>query len=147
MIGYCGLFCGACGISQGRIKKAVENLRGVIGAYGFDKIAPELAKWEPAFEHYTEFENVMNGFVKIFGECSGCIKGGGDPNCAVRECCKQKGYATCAECADMEKCEKLRRYGSRALEGVRKIRTMGNDRWAGEIQKKVDAGYCYLDER
>ena len=110
-------------------------------------MAPELAKWEPAFQHYTEFENVLNGFVKMFGECPGCIKGGGDPSCAVRECCKQKAYATCAECADMEKCEKLQRYGPRALEGVRKIRVMGSDKWAEEMQKKIDAGYCYLNER
>lgn len=147
LMGYCGLFCGACGIYRGKIKQAVENLRGVIGAYGFDKIASELAKWEPAFQHYAEFEDVMNGFVKIFGGCPSCIKSGGDPNCAVRECCKQKAYATCAECADVEKCEKLRRYGPRALEGVRKIRAEGIGKWAEEMEKKVDAGYCYLDER
>jgi hypothetical protein len=47
----------------------------------------------------------------------------------------------------MEKCEKLQRYGSRALEGVRKIRVMGSDKWAEEMQKKIDAGYCYLNER
>ena len=147
LVGHCGLVCGACGIYQGKITQAVENLRRVIRAYGFDKMAPELAKWEPAFQHYAEFENVMDGFVKIFGGCPSCVKGGGDPSCAVRECCKQKAYATCAECADMEKCEKLQRYGPRALEGVRKIRAMGIDKWAEEMQKKVDAGYCYLNER
>ncbi|MEM2058924.1 MAG: hypothetical protein QXO76_11855 [Thermoproteota archaeon] len=46
LVGYCGLYCGACGIYQGRIKLAVENLRKVINAYGFDRIAPELAKWD-----------------------------------------------------------------------------------------------------
>jgi hypothetical protein len=60
----CGLYCGACGIYQGRIKQAVNDLRKVIGAYGFDKIAPELAKWEPSLKHYAEFEQVMDGFVK-----------------------------------------------------------------------------------
>lgn len=147
LIGHCGLFCGVCGIYQGKITQAVENLRRVIGAYGFDKMTPELAKWEPAFQHYAEFENVMDGLVKIFGGCPSCVKGGGDPSCAVRECCKQKAYATCAECADMEKCEKLQRYGPRAIEGVRKTRSTGIDKWAEEMQKKVDAGYCYLNER
>jgi len=147
LIGHCGLFCGACGIYQGKITQAVENLRRVIGAYGFDKMAPELAKWEPAFQHYAEFENVMDGFVKIFGGCPSCVKSGGDPSCAVRECCKQKAYATCAECADMEKCEKLQRYGPRAIEGVRKIKATGIGKWTEEMQKKVDAGYCYLNER
>jgi hypothetical protein len=44
LVGYCGLYCGACGIYQGRIKQAVENLRGVIQAYGFNKISAELAR-------------------------------------------------------------------------------------------------------
>jgi len=147
LVGYCGLYCGACGIYQERIKQAVENLRNVIGVYGFDKIMPELAKWEPAFQHYAEFEGVMNGLVKIFGECPGCIKGGGDPNCAVRECCKQKAYATCAECAEVQTCAKLQRYGTHALEGIQKIKAVGVDKWTEEMQRKVDSGYCYLDER
>ena len=146
LVGYCGLYCGGCGIYQGKIKQAVENLRKIISCYGFDKITSELAKWEPSFQHYTEFENVMDGLVKIFGECPGCINGGGDPNCAVRECCKQKAYTTCVECAEMETCEKLRRYGPQALEGLQKIKAMGVDKWAEEMQKKVGAGYCYLDE-
>ena len=110
LIGYCGLYCGACGIYQGRIKQAVENLRKIIGAYGFDKIAPELAKWEPAFQHYGEFEKVMDGLVKLFGECPGCIGGGGDPNCKLRQCCGQKSYITCVECAEMGTCKKLEQY-------------------------------------
>jgi hypothetical protein len=69
LIGYCGLYCGACGIYQGKMKQAVENLRKIIGYYGFDKITVELAKWEPAFQYYAEFENVLNGLVKLFGGC------------------------------------------------------------------------------
>jgi len=147
LVGYCSLYCGACGIYLGKIKQAVENLRKIVSAYGFDKIASELAKWEPAFQHYTEFENFMEGLVKMFGECPGCIKGGGDPNCAVRECCEQKAYTTCPVCPEIERCEKLKRYGLQALEGLQKIRTMGLDKWAKEMQKRVDTGYCYLDER
>lgn len=145
MVGYCGLYCGACGIHQGRIKQAVENLRKIISAYGFDKIATELANWEPAFQHYTEFEKVLDGFVKVFGDCPGCIAGGGDPNCAVRECCKQKAYATCAECVEMDTCEKLQQLVQN-LKELRRIKAMGLDKWAEEMQRKVDAGYCYLDE-
>jgi len=147
LVGHCGLYCGACGIHQGRIKQAVENLRKIISAYGFDKSTSELAKWEPALQHYTEFENVMDGFAKLFGACPGCITGGGDPNCAVRECCKQKAYTTCAECVEIETCEKLQKYGPHALEGLQKIEAMGIDTWTREMQKKADAGYCYLDER
>lgn len=146
LVGYCGLYCGACGIYQGRIEQAVENLREIISHYGFDKTAPKLAKWEPAFQHYTEFENVLDGFAKILGECPGCVKGGGDPDCELHECCKQKAYSTCAECVEMEKCERLQRYVP-VLDSLRRIEAIGVDEWAKQMQKKVDAGYCELDER
>jgi len=147
LVGYCGLYCGACGIHQGRIKQAVENLRTIINAYGFDKFAAELAKWEPAFQHHKEFEEVMDGYVKLFGQCPNCLNGGGNPECAVRQCCKQKAFATCAECAEMDTCDKVKQFGPRAMDGLSKIKKLGADKWAEEMQKKVNVGYCYLDEK
>ena len=108
--GYCGLSCNACGIYEGKINQAVENLRRAIGTYGIDRIALELASWEPAFQHYTEFETVLEGLAKvfgIFGSCPGCAAGGGDPRCRIRECCRQKARLTCEECLEMEVCERL----------------------------------------
>jgi hypothetical protein len=147
LVGRCGLYCGACGIRQGKIKQAVENLRKVTSTYGFDKAAPELAKWEPAFQHYKEYEEVMNGWVRMFGTCPSCIKGGGDPGCAVRTCSTQKGFVTCAECGEMDTCAKVKQYGPRAIEGLHKIKALGVDKWASEMQKKVSAGYSYLGEK
>jgi hypothetical protein len=146
LVGYCGLYCGACGIYQGKIRQAVENLRKIIGYYGFDKISADLAKWEPAFQHYREFEGVLDGLVKIFGECPACVAGGGDPSCAIRECCKPRGYTTCAECAEMGTCEKLQRYPFDKGE-LQKIKSMGINKWVEEMQKKVARGYCRLDEK
>jgi len=108
IVGYCGLCCGFCRICRGRIRQASEDLRKVIGTYGFDKIALELSDWEPAFQHYTGFEEFFDGIMRIFGDCPGCVAGGGDPNCLIRECCKQKAYITCLECLEMDLCEKLR---------------------------------------
>ncbi|NWF87322.1 DUF3795 domain-containing protein [Candidatus Bathyarchaeota archaeon] len=147
LVGYCGLYCGACGIYQGKIKQAVENLQKIIETYGFDKIMPELAKWESSLQHYQEFEKVMGGLVKLFGECPSCMSGGGDPSCAIRECCKQKPYTTCAECAELETCEKIKRYGLGTLTNLQKIKAIGIEKWIQEMQNKVAAGYCYLDEK
>jgi hypothetical protein len=46
----------------------------------------------------------------------------------------------------MEKCDKLKQrdWTSKAL---RKIKASGVENWAEEIQRKVDAGFCYLDEK
>jgi len=107
-VGYCGLDCSFCGIYQGRIKRSFENLQKVIVDYDFEKVALELADHNPAFQHYREFEKVLDGFVKVFTECPGCIARDRYPTCTVRECCQQHHHATCLECVEMDICEKLR---------------------------------------
>lgn len=149
-VGYCGLYCNACGIRQGKIKAAVNDLRNIIAAYGFDKIMPELAKWEPSLTHYNEFSQVLDGLVKIFGDCPDCLQDGGDPNCKVRQCARQRGYRTCAECNEAETCEKLAPY-RKGFEGLspvlQAIKQNGIENFAREMQKKVDKGYDYLQEQ
>jgi len=150
LVGYCGLYCNACGIRQGKIKTAVNNLREIVAYYGFDKAMPELAKWEPTLKYYNEFNQVMNGLVKMFGDCPSCLQGGGDPNCKVRKCAKQKGYRTCAECSEAETCENLAPYreGYKGLkQALRTIRQNGSEIYATEMQKEVDQGYSYVEER
>ena len=145
-VGYWGLYCNACGIRQGKIKTAVNNLRDTIAAYGFDKIMPELAKWEPSLKHYNEFSQVMDGLVKMFGDCPGCLQGGGDPNCKVRTCAKQKGYRTCTQCDETETCEPLAPYREgygKLTEALQNIKQKSIDKYAEEMQKKVDEGYSY----
>lgn len=144
LVGYCGLYCGACGIYQGTIKQRVEQLRDIIKRYGFDKFMPELAKWEPAFKHYKEFESVLDGLVKLFGSCPGCLGGGGDPDCKVRECAKQKGYTTCAECDEAFACEKLKSYLHK--EALERVREIGVASWAEEMNEKVKSGFSYLEQ-
>ncbi|MEM4703655.1 MAG: DUF3795 domain-containing protein [Candidatus Bathyarchaeia archaeon] len=146
LIAYCGLYCGACGLYQGKIKQAVENLRGIMATYGFDKFASELARWEPSFRHYPEFEKVMDGILKLFSECPTCEAGGGPPACPIRECCKPKGYTTCVECPEMGTCEKVQQRDW-ITKRLKEIKEKGLENWAEEMREKVEKGYCYLDER
>jgi hypothetical protein len=142
-VGYCGLYCNACSIRQGKIKAAVNNLRDIIAAYQFDKIMPDLANYDPCFKQYDGFKQVMDGFVRVFGDCSGCVQGGGDPNCKVRSCAKLKGYRTCAECAEAKACRKLDPCRMYLEHGLQSIEKNGIKSYAGKMQKKVDQGYSY----
>jgi len=117
-----------------------------MGAYGFDSMMPELAKWEPRFKNYAEFEKVMEGLVNLFGECPSCVDDGGDPDCTVRKCCRQKGHVTCVNCTGMDTCEELRQR-ERAFKRLKEIKAMGTENWVEEMQRKTNAGYCYLDEK
>ena len=141
-VGYCGIFCNACGIRQGKIKNAVEDLRKIIASYGFDKIMPELSEWEPSLKHYKEFEQVMDGLVKFFGECPSCLEGGGDPNCKVRSCAQEKNLRTCVECIEAKDCENLAPYRKYYEEALKAFKENDIKKYAEEMQKKVDNGYC-----
>lgn len=141
LVGYCGLYCGACRIRQGKIKEAVDNLQGILSSYGFDKIMPELANWEPSFKHYDEFKQVMDGLVKLLGYCPGCFENGGSPNCEVRLCAKQKGYRTCTECNEALSCQKLGPYRKYFDTAQKSIQETGIKGYAEKMQKKVDEGF------
>lgn len=107
-VGYCGLYCGFC--CRGRLKKAARDLLTTTDTYGFEKIASVLKVSDPDFKNYSESDRVlkaMNRFFDSFGSCPTCANGGGDPNCTVRICCREKAYSTCLDCISMDSCEKL----------------------------------------
>jgi hypothetical protein len=47
----------------------------------------------------------------------------------------------------MDTCDKVKQYGPRAIEGLHRIKALGVDEWAKEMQKKAESGYSYLDEK
>ena len=101
---YCGLYCGACSIENGQIRNAAKELQGMLKAYGYPQWAPTLAEFVPATKHYPEFDGVLEWLTTQ--ECGGCLAGGGNPQCAIRICAKEKGFAGCWECTEVT-CEKL----------------------------------------
>ncbi|MFX1514005.1 MAG: DUF3795 domain-containing protein [Promethearchaeota archaeon] len=144
LVAYCGLYCGACGIRQGAFSKPIEQLTNIIKFYGFDKEMDEFSKWEPAFKHYKEFEQVLDALNKTFGSCSDCRSGGGDPNCKIRPCASEKGLITCVECSELGTCEILKQYPW-ASSNLQTIKKEGFDSWLATMESKVAAGYSYLD--
>jgi hypothetical protein len=145
-VAYCGLYCNACRIRQEKVKEAVTNLRDTIASFGIEKSVPELANWEPSFKHYDEFKQVMDGLTKIFGYCAGCLENGGDPNCKVRLCARQKGYRTCSVCTEAQSCQKLNPYRKYFEPALQSIKESGIKDYAEKMQKRVDEGYSYPAE-
>jgi len=147
LVGHCGLYCGACAIYQQMIKKRGKQLLEVLNAYQFREIAKEAKEWDPKLKHYAQFEEVLQSLMKMFGECPGCVAGGGPPVCVIRDCCKENGLSTCAECDKMP-CDKLEPQiqGYKGhLDGLRRIREIGTDKWAKEMERKVRDGFSYIE--
>jgi hypothetical protein len=44
-------------------KSSANNTR-----YRFDKIPEKLSQWDPAFQYYKQFEEVLNSFGRMFQE-------------------------------------------------------------------------------
>jgi len=143
---YCGLYCPACSIFQGRIGQAVDNLQNLIGAYGLDKASVGLAKVEPAFANYDKFVDVMAALKNFYGSCEGCRNGAGPPDCKIRDCASDRGYSMCVDCPEMEKCDTLKKYPW-ALPSLRRIRDLGYEKWMASMDKKVKGGWSYLHEK
>ncbi len=59
-------------------------------------------KWvlkEKGAEFVEDLDTLKNVAV-----CPGCLKGGGDDTCRMRECTKERGLVHCDECDAGEKC-------------------------------------------
>jgi len=144
---YCGLYCGACAIKNGQIRNTAGALQGMLAAYGYANWAPLLAEFVPATKHFPEFEGVLGWLTAQ--DCEGCPAGGGNPQCAIRLCAREKGLAGCWECTEVA-CEKLQGIDQGypgAAESRQRIRQVGLEAWLVEMAARVTAGFSYLDVR
>jgi hypothetical protein len=108
LIGYCGIYCGTCpGYTQVPANLAKE-LRAELKKGKFDKVADFLAKMPAfgAFKSYKQGFELLGAISKM--RCKGCRKGGGGPDCKIRICAKQKGFAGCWLCEKFETCGKFK---------------------------------------
>jgi len=142
---YCGIYCGACDIQQKRISSAGNELKKVLDTYEFASFASQV----PGLENYDAFYKTLNTLINFFGQCAGCQKGGGPPDCQIRACCKEKGYQTCAEC-DSYPCDKVKYIIDGyppSKDNIMQIREIGLEKWSAKQQEMVDKGLRYSDYR
>jgi hypothetical protein len=142
---YCGIYCGACDIRQERISKSGNELKKVLDALEFESIGNQV----PGLENYDAFYKTLNTLITFFGQCAGCQKGGGPPQCQIRTCCQEKNYHTCAEC-DSYPCEKVKSIVDAyppSQNNIKEIKDIGLEKWSAKQQEMVDQGLRYSDYR
>lgn len=134
LVTYCGRYCGRCGICGFNIQTSLVVLQNVVQVAGFRREAENLG-WplmrDIATHCCKEFEEQVDSFAQLTGKFfpSNC-RGGCIPPCEIAKCCKNKGFFTCAECSDMEMCEKLEKSDSELMKNLRHIQKMGVKSWA-----------------
>ena len=116
LVGACGLYCGECEVyvafSEGDRDKQEE-------------IAESISR---QFSTQVGPDQIMCGGCHGPEDLSFCAA------CRIRPCATKRGYATCAECDEMETCDTLGVFlktdmGDVARRGLMDIRELGLDVW------------------
>jgi len=129
-VSYCGLWCEGCPLFTGRAAGLARDLKAELDAMKFERAAEAMAKI-PAFSAlggYAACRGVLD-IVEQMHCPSTCRGGGGNPRCAIRTCCTEKGFEGCWACGEFESCELLRilenAHGSAHLVSLRTIAAKG----------------------
>ena len=101
LMAYCGLDCSTCFGYTKTISEAAKGLRRTMRAEKVKQVWPTI----PFLGDYDAFKKDLDALAGL--RCRGCLEGGGNPFCKIRKCCLERGYRSCAQCDEVESCEKL----------------------------------------
>jgi hypothetical protein len=100
----------------------------------------------PNFKVFWEFLNERCEPDKC---CPGCRQGGGNPECEIRKCARQRKIDICVNCDDYP-CEHitgLAKIYPTLIEDGRRLKEIGIGRWLKEQNKRAETGFVYSDIR
>ena len=89
LVCYCGLYGGNCAVKV-RIDPAAKVLYREMKNAGFENFIHFMPDGKP-------FRDFLTGLNET-GTCTSCITGGGNPDCAIRICAREKSVKVCAFC-------------------------------------------------
>ena len=95
-IGYCGIWCGSCVAGNGTLQELTRRYKAITEAY-------DLKEWAPKDFDYGEFSKGLAS-IRDMPLCPGCLKDGGNPDCAMRTCAREKQTDECVDCPEPESC-------------------------------------------
>jgi hypothetical protein len=100
----CGLRCGECDLGNGSVAETALSLMKYIKTYDLPSWAHEL----PGGNN-IDFDQLDQNLIWVGKSlrCPGCIRRGGNPDCPIRLCSKEKGLSSCAQCIDLKTCTKF----------------------------------------
>lgn len=105
-IAFCGIDCEKCVKFKDRFAEKAKEIIKSIEESGLD----EWQKHEPRDEefNYGDFKKGLIWFEKYM-RCVGCLDGGGNLDCIIKKCCKEKNLDACNKCSNFP-CEKIKKF-------------------------------------
>jgi len=134
---YCGVYCENCGIKT-KVEPTAKVLYEEMAKMGFEG----FIRFIPNGESFWAFLKYM----VEHGVCISCQSGdGGDPNCAIRICAKERGIEMCALCNEYP-CDKLAE--TFKVNPTKKsdndlLREQGMEQWAKLQDERKAKGFTY----
>jgi len=134
---YCGFYCECC-VVKARIRPAAQNLLDEMKRGGFEnfiEFIPGSSEFWPFLKNMAEK-----------GLCASCKENGGDPDCAIRNCAREKGVDMCALCNDYP-CKHFTPYEQYSIlfADNEVLREKGMKDWSKIQDERVAKGFCYSD--
>ena len=140
LVSYCGGYCGRCGICSLNIQTGIKAIQNVTEAVGIRKEAEHLG-WQLMRDIATDcckqFEDNLSSFADLSTKLFPTNCRGGCVPCDIAKCCKDKGFFTCAECSEMETCNKLGKQYEKVSKNLQDIRKIGVEMWAKKQYEEV----------
>jgi hypothetical protein len=139
-VAYCGLYCGLCA-ERTRIPERAAALQQAMAEEGWPF-------WGPTFPDFVEFWRFLEQ-LGTNGGCPGCRAGGGNPQCPIRICARERGVELCSQCPDLP-CEHVEALAARyptLLADNRRLQALGLARWLEEQAERARRGVVYADIR
>jgi hypothetical protein len=106
----CGLQCGECDMGNGNVTETIQKLEDYIHRYDVDKWAGLVPGGKDIDFNHLDKDLI---WLRENMRCPGCLNGGGNPDCPIRLCSKEKGFSSCAQCADLQACSKFNWLGEK----------------------------------
>lgn len=142
LVAYCGRYCGDCAICESSVVFGVRLMQAINADFGPSKAAEGLG-WPP-MRHLAEtaagmFDASLDCLSRFTEDTfpKGC-KDGCVPPCEIANCARDRGYRTCAECAEMATCTTLDQHREAVAEYLAAIKAQGVEAFAAEQARRLE---------
>jgi len=133
-LSFCDSYCHTCDWFTGKIRRTFQSALVMLNEYGFKR----------PLEGKVDIDNLKKG-LQILADsriCSGCkaevAKSPEEDRCKIRQCCYNKGFDLCSECAEFP-CELLKTNSGvikfHCIENLMEIKEKGLEQWVDKQWK------------
>jgi hypothetical protein len=133
---------------NGTLQELAARYKKIITTY-------DLEQWAPQDFDFKEFKKGLAS-LKAMAPCPGCLAGGGNPQCQMRECARSKHLSECSLCeeqASFPHREQLERMRTASLDAGLFVRTARGikeeqiDRWTKQLENSLPSSILFWPEK